>query len=53
MKSTHPVFASMMLAVFAAQFVVAAELQPGTLAEWNVYLKDADLDRVAGGRPFL
>ena len=56
MKSTKPVFASMMLAVFAAQFAVAAELQPGTLAEWNVYLKEADLhmqDRVAGGRPFL
>ena len=56
MKSTKPVFASMMLAVFAVQFAVAAELQPGTLAEWNVYLKEADLhiqDRANGGRPFL
>jgi hypothetical protein len=56
MKSTKPVFAFIMLAVFAAQIIVAAELQPGTLAEWNVYLKDADLhtqDRIAGGRPFL
>ena len=56
MKTTKPVFASVMLAVFAAQIVVAAELQPGTLTGWNVYLKDADLhmqDRVAGGRQFL
>jgi hypothetical protein len=56
MKSTKPVFASIMFTVFAAQIVAAAELQPGTLAEWNVYLKDADLhmqDRVDGGRPFL
>jgi hypothetical protein len=56
MKSTKPVFASIMLAIFASQIVVAAELQPGTLAEWNVYLKDADRhmqNRAAGGRPFL
>ena len=34
MKSTKPVFASMMLAVFAAQFAVAAELQPGRPRSW-------------------
>lgn len=56
MKTSKPVFVSIMLTVCAAHIAVAAELQPGTLVAWNEYLNDADLqmqDRVAGGRPFL
>ena len=43
MKSANAMIAGTILAVCAAQGARAAELQSGTLAAWNEYVKQADL----------
>jgi hypothetical protein len=56
MKKINPIVAAALAAAYTAPAVRASELQPGTLAAWQAYLKEVDLrmqERVKGRAPFL